>query len=219
MNGRIMAQGAELILRKLDEPPAIDTMRFGDASRLSASLMCVPVRAENRAVGVLSIQSYTPDAYTQEYLRALQALADHCGGALDRLRKEELLRGSEARYRRLFEAAKDGVLILDAETGMVVDVNPFLVQLLGISKEAFLGRSVWELGGFKDIVASYDSFKELQEKEYIRYGDKPLKTADGRRIDVEFISNAYQVDQQKVIQCTIRDITERKRTDWIGQVY
>src|ERR1039457_6507772 len=175
MNGRVMAQGAELILRKLDEPPAIDTMRFGDASRLSASLMCVPVRAENRAVGVLSIQSYTPDAYTQEDLRTLQALADHCGGALDRLRMEDLLRTSEVRYRRLFEAAKDGILILDAEAGIVVDVNPFLVQLLGISREAILRKEIWELGFFKDIVANYDHFKELQEKEYLRYDDKPLK--------------------------------------------
>ncbi len=219
MTRRVMAQGAELILRKPDEPPATDTIRFGDASRLSASLMCVPVRAENRTVGVLSIQSYTPNAYTPEDLRTLQALADYCGGALNRLRMENLLHGSEARYRRLFEAAKDGVLILDAETGMVVDVNPFLVQLLGISKEAFLGRRVWELGSFKDIVASYDSFKELQEKEHIRYDDKPLKTAGGRRIDVEFVSNVYQVNHLKVIQCNVRDITERKRTEWLGQIY
>jgi PAS domain S-box-containing protein len=219
MNRRVMAQGAELILRKLDEPPATDTIRFGAASRLSASLMCVPVRVENRAVGVLSIQSYTPDAYTQEDLRMLRALADHCGGALDRLRMEALLHGSEVRYRRLFEAAKDGVLILDAETGMVVDVNPFLVQLLGFSREAFLGKKIWELGFFKDIVANHDRFKELQEAEYIRYDDKPLETADGRRIDVEFVSNVYEVNHHAVIQCNIRDITARKRSEWLGLIY
>jgi PAS domain S-box-containing protein len=219
MNRRVMAQGAELILRKLDEPPATDTIRFGAASRLSASLMCVPVRVENRAVGVLSIQSYTPDAYTQEDLRMLQALADHCGGALDRLWMEALLRSSEIRYRRLFEEAKDGVLILDAKTGMVVDVNPFLVQLLGFSREAFLGKKIWELGFFKDIVANHDRFKELQEAEYIRYDDKPLETADGRRIDVEFVSNVYEVNHHAVIQCNIRDITARKRSEWLGLIY
>jgi PAS domain S-box-containing protein len=219
MSRRVMAQGAELILRKLDEPPATDTIRFGDASRLSASLMCVPVRVENRAVGVLSIQSYTPDAYTREDLRTLQALADHCGGALDRLRMEELLRGSEVRYRRLFEAAKDGILILDAETGMVVDVNPFLVQLLGISREAILRKRVWELGFFKDIVANEANFETLRRQEYIRYDDKPLKTADGRRIDVEFVSNVYQVDYHKVVQCNIRDITTRKLTEWRALIY
>jgi len=219
MNGRIMAQGAELILRKLDEPPATDTTRFGDASRLSASLMCVPVRAENRAVGVLSIQSYTPDAYTEEDLCTLQTLADHCGGALDRLQKEELLRSSEVRYRRLFEAAKDGVLILDAKTGMVVDVNPFLVQLLGSSREALFRKKVWELEYFKDIVANEANFETFRQEESIRYDNRPLKTADGRRIDVELVSSIDQVDHQKVIQCNIRDITARKRTEWLERIY
>ena len=216
---RVLSQGAELILRRPDEPPATDTSRFGDASRLSASVMIVPVRVENRAVGVLSIQSYSPNAYTQQDLRTLQALADHCSGALDRLRMEELLRGSEVRYRRLFETAKDGVLILDAETGVVVDVNPFLVQLLGFSREALLGKKLWELASFQSIVANYDHFKKLQAEGYLRYDDKPLKTADGRRIDVEFVSNVYQVNHQAVFQCNIRDITARKHTAWLGQIY
>jgi PAS domain S-box-containing protein len=125
----------------------------------------------------------------------------------------ELIVASEVRYRRLFESAKDGILILDADTGMVVDVNPFLVELLGFSHEAFLGKRVWELGFFKDVIANQASFAELQQQEYIRFEDKPLKTTDGRRIDVEFVSNIYQVNHQKVIQCNIRDITERKRAE------
>jgi PAS domain S-box-containing protein len=124
----------------------------------------------------------------------------------------EALIASEARYRRLFESAKDGILILDAETGMVVDVNPFLIELLGFSHEQFLGKNVWELGFFKDIFANQAHFAELQRKEYIRYEDKALETADGRRIEVEFISNVYPVNHHKVIQCNIRDITERKRS-------
>jgi PAS domain S-box-containing protein len=122
----------------------------------------------------------------------------------------EALIASEVRYRRLFESAKDGILILDAETGMVVDVNPFLIGLLGFSHEQFLGKKVWELGFFKDIVANQAHFAELQQREYIRYEDRALETADGRRIEVEFVSNVYQVNHQKVIQCNIRDITERK---------
>ena len=120
---------------------------------------------------------------------------------------------SEARYRRLFEAARDGIWILDAETGMIVDVNPFLIELLGYSREEFLGKSIWELGFFKDIVASKASFLELQEKEYVRYENLPLETADGRRIEVEFVSYLYMVDDKKVIQCNIRDITERKKAE------
>jgi PAS domain S-box-containing protein len=123
----------------------------------------------------------------------------------------EALIASETRYRRLFESAKDGILILDAETGMVVDVNPFLIELLGFSHEQFLGKRVWELGFLKDIVANQAHFAELQQKEYIRYEDKALETADGRRIEAEFVSNVYPVSHHRVIQCNIRDITERKR--------
>ena len=125
----------------------------------------------------------------------------------------EALRASEVRYRRLFEAARDGILILDAETGMILDVNPFLIELLGYSREAFLGTKVWELGFFKDIVANQDNFEELQQKGYLRYEDLPLETSDGRRIEVEFVSNVYLVNHQKVIQCNIRDITGRKRME------
>ena len=123
------------------------------------------------------------------------------------------LLASELRYRRLFESAQDGILILDARTGMVVDVNPFLIERLGFSREHFLGRPIWELGPFKDIVGSMANFAELQQNEYIRYEDKPLVTADGRRFDVEFISNVYLVNRERVIQCNIRDITVRKATE------
>ncbi|MFA7361298.1 MAG: PAS domain S-box protein [Candidatus Kapaibacterium sp.] len=120
---------------------------------------------------------------------------------------------SETRYRRLFESAKDGVLILDAKTGMIDDVNPFLIDLLGYSHEEFIGKKIWDIGFFKDIFASYENFLELQQKEYIRYEDLKLKTSEGKGINVEFVSNVYLVNNHKVIQCNIRDITERKNAE------
>ena len=126
---------------------------------------------------------------------------------------EEMVVASEIRYRRLFETAKDGILILDAETGMIVDVNPFLIKLLGFSHEQFLGKKVWELGFFKDIVANQANFAELQQKEYMRYENKPLQTSDGRQVEVEFISNVYLIGKKKVIQCNVRDISERKQIE------
>jgi PAS domain S-box-containing protein len=125
----------------------------------------------------------------------------------------EAMQDSEKRYRRLFESAQDGILILDADTGEVVDVNPFLLKLLGYSYGAICGQHIWELGVFKDIAASKDAFKILQDNEYIRYEDLPLETLDRRPIAVEFVSNVYLVDHRKVIQCNIRDITARKRAD------
>ncbi len=117
---------------------------------------------------------------------------------------------SELRYRRLFEAAQDGILILDAKTGMIEDVNPYLIKMLGYTREEFIRKKIWEVGAFRDIGANKDAFKELQEKDYIRYEDLPLRRKDGRLAQVEFVSNVYLVGEEKVIQCNIRDITERK---------
>jgi PAS domain S-box-containing protein len=123
---------------------------------------------------------------------------------------QDALRASELRYRRLFESAKDGILILHAETGKIVDVNPFLVDLLGYSHNQFIDKFIWDIGIFKDIIANQDNFIQLKEEKYIRYEDLPLETADGRKIDVEFVSNVYQENHNAVIQCNIRDITARK---------
>jgi PAS domain S-box-containing protein len=119
------------------------------------------------------------------------------------------LRYSEIKYRRLFEAGRDGILLLDADTGTIVDVNPFLIEVLGFPYEHFHGKKIWELESFKDITVNHDKFLELQ-KGYFRYKNLKLETHDGRKIDVEFISNVYQVDNYKIIQCNMRDLTERK---------
>jgi PAS domain S-box-containing protein len=140
---------------------------------------------------------------TDTILLAIEDMTEHKA-------MEEALKISETRYRRLFETAQDGILILDAETGQISDVNPFLGEMLGYSHEDFLGKKLWEIGAFKDIEASKAAFLELQGKGYVRYNDLPLETKDGRPMDVEFVSNVYLVNHHKVIQCNIRDITERK---------
>ncbi len=128
-------------------------------------------------------------------------------------RSEQAIRASELRYRRLFETMQDGILILDADTGQVVDANPFMKDLLGYSQEEFLGKKLWEIGPFKGEAASKIAFAELQHQDRLRYEGLPLETKDGRRVEVEFISNAYLADQKRLIQCNIRDITERKRAE------
>ncbi len=120
---------------------------------------------------------------------------------------------SEVRYRRLFESAKDGILILDAETGMVVDANPFITELLGYSLQDCLGKHIWDLGFMRNITANKEKFMELQRQDYVRYEDLPLETAQGKKINVEFVSNVYLVSNARVIQCNVRDITKRKATE------
>ena len=123
------------------------------------------------------------------------------------------LESSEIRYRRLFETAQDGILILNADSGKIIDVNPYLEDMLGYSHKDFLGKRLWEIGPFKDIKTSKAAFQELQNKQYVRYEHLPLETKNGVPIAVEFVSNVYLIDGERVIQCNIRDITIRKRAE------
>jgi len=135
------------------------------------------------------------------------------GDIAERRRIEYALQASEVRYRRLFETAKDGILLLDADTGKITDANPFLQNLLGYSHAEFLGKRLWEIGPFRDIAASRAAFRKLQKKEYIRYDNLPLETKGRRHRHVEFVSNVYLVNGTRVIQCNIRDITERHQAE------
>jgi PAS domain S-box-containing protein len=120
---------------------------------------------------------------------------------------------SELRYRRLFETAQDGILILEGDTGRVSDVNPFLVKLLGYSREEMVGKTVGELSPFRDALSNRAVLERLQKDGYVRYEDLPLENREGRHIAVEFVSNVYQSGDEKVIQCNIRDITRRKHAE------
>ena len=131
----------------------------------------------------------------------------------ERKRIQEALKASEIRYRRLFETAKDGVLILDGDTGRITDANPYLQELLGYSHAELLGKRLWEIGPFRDIAASRGAFSKLQRKKYIRYDNLPLETKKHLHKHVEFVSNVYQVNGTRVIQCNIRDITARHRAE------
>jgi PAS domain S-box-containing protein len=122
-------------------------------------------------------------------------------------------RASELSYRRLFEATKDGILILEADTGRISDVNPFLLEMLGFSHAELVGRPIWEIGAFKDIVSNKARFEQLRGQGYVRSENLPLETRDGRMITVEFVTNVYQACGRNVIQCTVRDVTERNRAE------
>ena len=131
----------------------------------------------------------------------------------ERKKAEQALHTSETRYRRLFETAKDGILIQDAITGVVTDVNPFLTEMLGFPKDEFLGKFIWELKCVKDGAIVKRIFKELKNNGYVQYEDLLLETASGHIVDVEFIANIYDVDDRRVIQSNIRNVTEHKKAE------
>ncbi len=218
--GTAIRTGQPVIARDIPTDPSFGPWRAEATQRDYNSSVAFPLLSGERAFGVLSVYAAESDAFNKEEVALLGELVGDLGYGItalrtraERVQAERAMITSEIRYRRLFESAKDGILILDAETGMIVDVNPFLVEMLGYSHEVFLGKKVWELGFFKNLVANQDNFAELQAKEYIRYEDMALETKAGRRIEVEFVSNVYLVDGHKVIQCNIRDMTERVRAD------
>ncbi len=129
----------------------------------------------------------------------------------DRLLLSKTLNQSELRYRRLFESAQDGILILDFKSGKIVDANPFILDLLGLSENELIGKQLWEIGTTIDKDFALQAYEELQSRDYIRYENLPLRKKYGQPIDVEFISNVYDVGGEKVIQCDIRDISSQRK--------
>jgi len=123
----------------------------------------------------------------------------------------------ENKYTRLFETAKDGILILNADNGRIEDVNPYLAKLLGYPKNRLLEKSIWDISSTQNIEYSKQLYKELKAKKYVRYEDLPLQASDGSLIDVEIVSNVYKVNKEKVIQCNIREISKRKDLEKITQ--
>ena len=126
---------------------------------------------------------------------------------------ETAMRNSETRYRRLFESANDGILILDAHTGKITDVNAGMGGLMETEPHELLGKELWEIGRLSDKSASEAAMRELQAKGYIRYENLPLESIRGRLVEVEVVANVYQEDHHRVVQCHIRDITERSRLE------
>ncbi|MDR3708065.1 MAG: SpoIIE family protein phosphatase [Capsulimonadaceae bacterium] len=148
-----------------------------------------------------------PSYHTPSALEAAQASQASAETLADSLRISEL------RYRRLFEAARDGILILDVGSGKIIDANPFMSELLGYSYEELLGKELWEIGLLEDKKAGQKAFRRLRRDGYIRYDDLPLESRNGGRREVEFICNAYRESGFSVIQCNIRDVTDRKRIE------
>jgi PAS domain S-box-containing protein len=173
--------------------------------------------ASGEGLAIESLKSGATDYVLKERLHRLpltvrRALRESTGRTEQR-QAIEALRESEGRYRRLFESAKDGILIVDEGSERIVDVNPYLIEMLGYSKKEFVGKKLWEIGVFKDAVVTKLLFAKLKQQGYIRYENLPLETRVGTVRQVELVSNTYLSGRRCVIQCNIRDITGRKRDE------
>jgi two-component system cell cycle sensor histidine kinase/response regulator CckA len=156
---------------------------------------------------------YLMKANLARLVPAVERELREAGERRERRRMEAELRASEGRYRRLFETSRDGIVILNADTGVVVDANPFLLERLGLVRENLVGKKLWEIAGFRSIVADREAFAEIRRNEVTRFEDRPVVTADGGRICVEVVTSVYAVDHHTVMQCNLRDITDRKQAE------
>ncbi|MCC7411715.1 MAG: PAS domain S-box protein [Gammaproteobacteria bacterium] len=204
-----------------DELPGRDFQEFAhpdDRSKTAAALEAtlaaadvvhtVEFRFRHRDGRWLTLEAVARNAVADP---VVQGIVVNARDVTERKCAEAATIASETKFRRLFEAARDGILLLDVRDGRIIDVNPFMIELLGYTREQYLGRTLWEIGPFKDVAASKAAFADLQANRNVRYADLPLRTADGRNVAVEFVSNVYRVNGGEVIQCNIRDVSERKR--------
>ncbi|HWI56340.1 MAG TPA: MASE1 domain-containing protein [Bacillota bacterium] len=136
---RALKEGPQLLLRPWPPDFTGGTLPVGDTARPSASLMFVPVRTDEKTIGVFSIQSYAPNAYSQADLAVLQALADHCGGALERIRAEAALHESDERLRLALAASKMGTWMVEWSQPPRLVLSLELEGIFGLSPGEFKG--------------------------------------------------------------------------------
>jgi len=208
---RVLEHGAELILRDKPDTMLTEAKPFGDESRPSASLMFAPIRHGEQALGVLSVQSYRLKAYTPRNLETLQVLADHCGGALERLHAEEALREAERRFRGLFESSPDAIFVEDF-TGQVLDVNPTACRLHGMTREQLVGQNVLELVPAEKRGETSAGFQAMVNGE-VRQVEGFSVRSDGERVPVEVRANRVEYAGQPALLLHVRDLSERKRAE------
>ena len=127
----------------------------------------------------------------------------------ERQRRDRAIKASETRYRRQFESAPYGILVLDAETGVVVDVNRSLAQLIGAAPEDILDQPLWSIPAFRNAAATKSRFSDLVREPFVHYDDLPLETKDGQIRHVELVSALFAAESKPFVQCIVRDITER----------
>ncbi len=198
---------------------AIHGTRWETAAARTAALEAIRTEGAWRGENV----HIRPDGIALDVESSITALKDETGGPAGRLavmhdvtarrNAEARVLVSEIRYRRLFEAAHDGVLIVDPETRKIVDANPYMSELLGYPHGEIVGKELYEIGLLRDEDASREMFRELKRATRVRYDDLPLKSLSGLPREVEVVANLYDENGRPVIQCNIRDITARKHAE------
>ena len=216
--GNAIRNGTVDICRDVRADPRFAPWREDALKRGYRSSVALPLQFDGRPFGALMIYAAEPGAFDGEEMALLKELSEDLAFGISTLRSsaarelaEEALSRTEARYRLLFEAAKDGILVVDAATGEIQDANLALLVLVGYSKAECIGRRLWDFAPFKAAAADNPALRELASRGDTRDENLILRAKDGREISVEFAANSYAVDGGRVVQCSVRDMTERSR--------
>ena len=179
-----------------------------------------PFALGTKNAGILTIYAPATGFFDDRTIALLEELSGAISFALEtldqiehRISTEKELKKSELKYRRLFQTARDGILIVDGDTGEITDANASIVDMWGYPLEYFVGRHLWDLGFLKNESLTKNAFVKLKTDNYVQHEELLLETKQGTNISVEVVSNGYFMDNKKIIQCNIRDITGRKQIE------
>ncbi len=199
----------DLIQRVISKGPELQIS--AETGEPFTATMIAPIRTGQRVIGLLMVQNHLPGAYVERDLQTLQALADECGGSLERVHAEQDLRETQRRLRDLFENSPDAVLVQDLD-GTVSDVNFAACILYGMTREQLVGKQILELVAPKRRDEARVGFQNLAEQKHTRMETEVL-TADNRMIPVEVRIGRVDSEDESALLLHIRDITERRTTE------
>ncbi|HEY3655085.1 MAG TPA: ATP-binding protein [Steroidobacteraceae bacterium] len=130
---------------------------------------------------------------------------------LSRAAAEAALHASEVRFRRLFETALDGILIVNADSGLILEANPAVLTLVGSSPDALVGAPLWEVDALRGIFGPEAVFREMAAKGRFQFTDGVLRRRGRQPLEVEVAGSAFQTGSARIFQCNVRDVSERRR--------
>lgn len=210
--GRVWAQRRSIWVSDLEKESKFPRKDIARAAGLRSAVV-FPITDRSECFGVVELFLKRLCGDDEMLVDITAALGSQIGQFIQRKRAEEAQHMSEVRYRRLFESAPDGVLILDAASGKIRDANPFIAKLLGFPSEEFVGKELWEIGLLGDAEANRAALEEVRQYGCARHEDLPLNSRDGAARHVELVSSLYREDHHPVIQCNVRDISDRVRAE------
>jgi PAS domain S-box-containing protein len=212
---RVIANGAEMILREEPFTFTDGATPIGDVNRPSGSLIFVPIRHGKRVIGILSIQSYSARAYDHRDLDMLQTLADHCGGALERIRAEQALHQSELMFHSVWENAVEGMRLTDAQ-GRVIAVNEAYCRIIRITREQLEGKPFTAVYPPTDQAETWleEYRKKFVAREAIEGAQWTCKLHNGSAVTLEETGCFIELRGQAPLLLTVfRDVSEQKRLE------